>query len=216
MQSRKSRFCAYWQIYFVIPLKKTHYKQYSDEALMVEVMDHQCPVALVELHRRYSSKLVGYFMKMLKNDEALAQDFVQDVFLKILEKNHQFDRSKKFYTWLFTIASNHCKSAFRNNGKWVKVSSLENQANRAEMDPDYTDKHLFIQQLEREINKLEHHHKTVFVLRYLEHFTLNEIADITETSLGTVKSRLFYATQKITRTLKDFDPRMEGTFFKLN
>ena len=77
-------------------------------------------------------------------------------------------------------------------------------------------KSLFLKALENSIDNLEHHHKTVFVLRYLEHFSLNEIAEITESSLGTVKSRLFYATKKITDQLKHFDPSLETTIFKLN
>ena len=50
-------------------------------------------------------------MKMLNKDLDLSQDFVQEIFLKILEKKHLYDPSKKFYTWLFTIASNMCKTS---------------------------------------------------------------------------------------------------------
>ena len=73
---------------------------------MVEVIDHHSPIALTELHRRYSSKLLGYFIKMMHHDQALAQDFVQELFLRILEKKHLYDPEKKFYTWVFTIARN--------------------------------------------------------------------------------------------------------------
>lgn len=197
-------------------MKNDNYKKYSDEELMVQLMDHQSHPALIELHRRYSRKLLGYFMKMLHKNEELAQDFVQDVFLKLLEKNKQFDPTKKFYTWLFTIASNQCKTAYRTMAKTIPFNASDHLKNSADMDTDFTDKQFFLQQLELEINQLEHHHKTAFVLRYLEHFSLNEIAEITETSLGTVKSRLFYATQKIMRALKEFDPRFETSFFKLN
>mgnify|MGYP001596748767 CR=1 FL=1 len=89
--------------------------QQSDEELMVQVMDHhssfsakQAEAALVELHHRYSKKLLGYFIKMLHKDVDLAQDFVQDIFLKLMEKKHLFDPNKKFYSWIFTIALTRC------------------------------------------------------------------------------------------------------------
>ena len=50
----------------------------------------------------------------------------------------------------------------------------------------------------------------------MEKFSLNEIAEITETSVGTVKSRLFYATKKMAELLKEFDPRYENNLFKMN
>lgn len=181
---------------------------------MVQIMDHHSHVALVELHTRYRKKLLGYFIKMLNKDVDLAQDFVQELFLKILEKKHLFDPEKKFYSWVFAIASNMCKTAYRHHGKTVQLHpDLPQQSALGENE---LEKKLFLQALEKGIDGLEHYHKTVFVLRYLEHFSLNEIAEITEASLGTVKSRLFYATRKITEHLKDFDPSFETHLFKLN
>jgi RNA polymerase sigma-70 factor (ECF subfamily) len=54
----------------------------------------------------------------------------------------------------------------------------------------------------------------VFVLRHIEHFSLQEIADITEVSLGTVKSRLFYATQKMATQMKVYQPTGIDQLFK--
>ncbi|MEN9302249.1 MAG: hypothetical protein RL264_678 [Bacteroidota bacterium] len=184
--------------------------------MMVQVMDHHSHAAIMELHRRYSQKLLGYFIKMLQKDVDLAQDFVQEIFLRILEKKHLFDREKKFYTWLFTIASNMCKTAYRR----APINSLSNdgyELNRfSGLTDDLAEKAHFKQLLDKSIEALDYGQKTVFVLRYMEHFSLQEIADIMETSLGTVKSRLFYATQKIAQQLKEFDPRYESQLFKLN
>lgn len=195
-------------------MNKTQYTQQSDEELMVQVMDHHSHPALVELHRRYSKKLLGYFIKMLHKDVDLAQDFVQDIFLKIMEKKHLYDPRKKFYTWLFTIASNSCKTAYRSHGRTISLQS-ENIVSPTNYGENLAEKKLFFETLQRSIDHLEHAHKTAFVLRYLEHFSLNEIAEITEVSVGTVKSRLFYATKKMTEQLKPFDPRFESTLFKL-
>jgi RNA polymerase sigma-70 factor (ECF subfamily) len=190
--------------------------EYSDERLMVEVIDHHSPVALTELHRRYSRKLLGYFIKMLHQDTELAQDFVQEIFLRILEKKHLYNPEKKFYTWLFTIASNMCKTAYRRRPMQSLSDDGYELLQRFSLGEDLAEKERFGLLLKASLEELEHVHKTVFVLRYLEQFSLNEIAEITEVSLGTVKSRLFYATKKMTERLKAYDPTYETTFFKLH
>jgi RNA polymerase sigma-70 factor (ECF subfamily) len=188
----------------------------TDEELMVQVIDHHSHAAIMELHRRYSQKLLGYFIKMLQKDVDLAQDFVQEIFLRILEKKHLFDPEKKFYNWLFTIASNMCKTTYRRT-PFNSFSKYEFELNRfSHLADDLAGKAHFKLLLDKSIDSLEHGQKTVFVLRYMEHFSLQEIADIMETSIGTVKSRLFYATQKIAQQLKEFDPRFETQLFKLN
>ncbi|MDH4472949.1 MAG: sigma-70 family RNA polymerase sigma factor [Fluviicola sp.] len=193
-----------------------HITHYTDEELMKEIIRNHSSLAITELHRRYSKKLLGFFIKMLQRDVDTANDFVQELFLRILEKKHLYDPEKKCYTWIFTIASNMCKTAYRKS-PIVALSNdgFELQSHTIDGD-DLAEKNRFKELLKESLEQLEHHHKTVFVLRYMEQFSLNEIADITETSLGTVKSRLFYATKKMTEHLKAFDPTYESTFFKLN
>jgi len=188
---------------------------YSDERLMVEVIDHHSHVALTELHRRYSGKLLGYFMKMMHQDQELAQDFVQELFLRILEKKHLYDPEKKFYTWVFTIASNMCKTAYRRQPMQTLSSDGFELNNHTHLGDDLAEKARFRELLKISLEQLELPQKTVFVLRYMEQFSLNEIAEITDVSLGTVKSRLFYATKKMTEHLKSFDPTYEANLFKL-
>lgn len=194
--------------------KQTH-KNHTDEELMVQIQDHHSHSAIVELHARYSGRLLGYFIKMLNKDVSLSQDFVQELFLKILEKKHLFDPSKKFYTWVFTIASNMCKTAYRKTGLSLSFENEKHEHLQTHHNENLAEKELFLKALQTSIDNLEDHHKQAFVLRFLEHFSLQEIADIAETSLGTVKSRLFYATQKVSKQLADFDPRLEATLFKL-
>jgi RNA polymerase sigma-70 factor (ECF subfamily) len=197
-------------------LFRQHTKQKSDEALMAEVISHHSHAAITALHDRYSRKLLGYFIRMLHHDVDKAQDFVQDIFLKILEKKHLYDPDKKFYTWLFTIAANMCKTEFRKPFS-ATISADEYELNAwAGLAEDLLEKQRFHALLDKSLQQLEVHHKTVFVLRYIELFSLQEIAEITETSLGTVKSRLFYATRKMTAQLKAYDPRYENNLFKLH
>lgn len=193
----------------------TQLKKLSDEALMVQLMDHHSHPAVIELHRRYSKKLLGYFYNMLQKDEDLAQDFVQELFLKIIEKKHLFDPNKKFYSWLFTIAGNMCKTSYRKP-KHQSLSTDGYELNHlAQADDSPLEKEEFQRLLTACIDQLEEAQKNTFVLRYFEHFSLQEISEITETSLGTVKSRLFYASRKIMHDLQEYNPRFETNTFKL-
>lgn len=170
--------------------------------------------ALSILYERYSHKLLGYFIKMFRGDKEKAQDFLQDLFVKIIDKKEQFDVNKKFYTWVFTIASNMCKTEFRKPYLYdLTEHEIELPANRSE---NLWDKKQFKTLLKQEVYNLEHHHKVVFILRYNEQFSLKEIAEIMETSVGTVKSRLYYATKKMAERLKEYDPKNEKTVFKIN
>lgn len=172
--------------------------------------------AIAEIYHRYAPKLLGYFFKLFNGDEAKAKDFLQDLFVKVIEKKHQFDTNKKFYTWVFTIASNMGKTSFRKS-LLSKVNDSELTLSKLTIsDVDELDKMQFRKLLRIAIHQLEHHHKVVFILRYQEQFSLKDIADITETSLGTVKSRLFYATKKISEQMKDYAPENWEQIFKIN
>jgi len=177
----------------------------SDEDLMARLIDTGEHDPITELYARYSQRLLGFFMKMFKGDLPKSQDFLQDLFIKIYEKRHQFKTSKKFYTWAFTIASNMCKTEFRK----APLESIDNHPEvtaKFTQDTDEVDRKYIQNRLKNEIQTLTDEHRTVFILRYVEGFSLQDIAEITETNLGTIKSRLFYATKKLAHQLKDCQP----------
>jgi len=148
---------------------------------------------------------------MFGGDEDKAQDFLQDLFLKIIEKPEQFISRHKFTSWIFTIAHNMCKNEYRrldvrkkNEGK---LESLE-----ATFDFGFTqiekniDQKLFEDHLIKQLMKLNPDYQTTFLLRFQENLTIKEISDIMECSEGTVKSRLFHITRKLMSRLKEFNP----------
>lgn len=199
-------------------LFKTDLKELTDEALMVRLIkknDHQ---ALTELYGRYSKRLMGYFINMFKGNVALAEDFLQDLFIKILDKKQLFDTNKRFYSWMFTIASNMCKTHFRKQ----KTSLFDEEQVEYEQPTlsmnlsNEFDKRVFRLLLRENIDLLNFEHKVVFILRYHQGFSLKEIGEITETNLGTVKSRLFYATKKMAKALKEFAPEGNEELFNIS
>ena len=148
-------------------------------------------LAFNEIYQRYSQRILRYMYRMLRQDEAKANDFLQDVFLKIVSAPEKFDTSKNFKTWIFTVAANLCKNHFRSNKKaFVDIEKIVEPNSEETPMPEKMDEALFKSHLSRELNELIPQYKEVFVLRYDEGLSLSEIAEVMHCPLGTVKSRL--------------------------
>jgi RNA polymerase sigma-70 factor, ECF subfamily len=157
--------------------------------------------AFEELVDRYQTRLLN-FVYRTTGDRERAEDLVQEVFIRVYRHLHRFDRSKKFSTWIYTIASNLAKNELRNRSRnplilfqtikrnWEdedRPLQFEDPASR----PDDLFRKRYLRELvEGSVQKLPPHHRQVFVLRELEGKSYEEIAEITACNLGTVKSRL--------------------------
>jgi RNA polymerase sigma factor (sigma-70 family) len=117
---------------------------------------------------------------------------VQEVFIRVYRHIGRFDRSKKFSTWIYTIASNLAKNELRNRSRnplvlfqSIKKTSQEDdrplQFEDSSSRPDdlYRKRHLR-ELVEESVAKLPAHHREVFVLRELEGKSYEEIAEITQ------------------------------------
>ena len=186
----------------------------SDEDLVRAHMDGHHG-AFRELYRRYRDKLVG-FVSRKTGDPDRAQDLVQEAFIRVARHIHRFDTSKKFSTWIYTIAGNLAKNELRNRSrnplvlfqtikkKWdADHRPLEWEDTKLKPDDLFRKRHLK-ELVERSVAELPEHHRIVFVLRELEGKTYEEIADITGCNLGTVKSRLNRARNNFARIIAPF------------
>ena len=91
----------------------TEYGGLVDERLM-ELVVKGDERAFATLYDRYHRRLLGYFHRMLWNDRERAQDFLQDLFTKLATQPERYDRARPFQTWLFSVANNMCKNAYRH------------------------------------------------------------------------------------------------------
>jgi RNA polymerase sigma-70 factor (ECF subfamily) len=98
---------------------RKNYSEVSDEELMQNIRQGNTG-AFDELYRRYNRRLLLYFYRMLGGDSEKAQDFLQDLFLKIFEKNNLFRNEARFSSWIFTVAHNMCKNEYR----WLSVRKI--------------------------------------------------------------------------------------------
>lgn len=162
--------------------------------------------AFEELYQRYADKLYRYFYRMLNRNEAKANDFTQDLFMKVIEKPHYFDPKRRFSTWIYTVAGNMCKNEYRRLSKFTmthEVPDIELTENLNYFKDNF-DKRLFDQYLQRALNELGDIPRQCFVLRYQEEKSIKEISEIMGCPEGTVKSRLYYTIRKLAEKLKVF------------
>ncbi len=183
-----------------------------NELALDELTDEQLVTAHLEgrdgafhaLFFRYRDRLV-HFITRKTGDADRAQDLVQEAFIRVTRHLHRFDTTKKFSTWVYTIASNLSKNELRNRSRsplvlFQKLTNTWDNDHRplefedSSMRPDdmFRKRHLH-QLVEETVAELPEHHQLVFRMREIEGKSYEEIAERTGVNLGTVKSRLHRA-----------------------
>lgn len=190
-------------------LIRQQHKAMTDESLMIAISSGD-KRAFDELYARYSGPLLGYFMRMLWRDREKAEDFVHDLFAKIVHKPEYFDTTRSFKTWVYSVANNMCKNEYKKqevrkgttNGLDNHYSLYDKSVNvMSEVQDNF-----FQEAFQKSLANLDEKHKEVFALRHIEGLSIKEISEAMEINEGTVKSRLFYATKYLAESLKDFNP----------
>ncbi len=175
-------------------------KELDDSSLVAQFMGGE-KRAFSELVTRYHVRLLNFIYRTI-GDRDRAEDLVQETFIRVYRHLHRFDQTKKFSTWVYTIAGNLAKNELRNRSRnpLVLFQSLKNswdadhrplewEDNTYRPDDLFRKRHLK-ETIDKAVAQLPDHHRVVFVLRELEGKTYEEIAEITGVNLGTVKSRL--------------------------
>jgi len=187
-------------------LFRKNYEEKTDEELMSLLAKSEQP-AFDELYKRYSKPLLNFFFRMLNCEREKAEDFLHDLFLRIIEKPEIFDNSRRFSAWFYSLAANMVKNEYRS----LQVRSEHEQflKNQQIETIDYVnetaDKQLFTCRLQMEIDKLDSETKTLFNLRFVEELSVKEIAEVMECPAGTIKSRLFYLSKHLSKKLSIFN-----------
>jgi RNA polymerase sigma-70 factor (ECF subfamily) len=169
--------------------------------------------AFGEIVNRYQTRLLNFVHRTI-DDREKAKDLVQEVFIRVYRHLHDFDRTRKFSTWIHTIASNLAKNELRNHSRHPLVllqrmstiwrgaeRPLELEDTSARPDDLFRKRELCALVAEA-TTRLSAHHRQVFVLRDFEGKSYEEIAEITGTKVGTVKSRLSLVRQSFAEVIK--------------
>jgi len=158
--------------------------------------------AFESLVEKYHNRLLYYIRRMV-NDEELAKDIMQTVWLRAYRNLHTLRHTEAFSVWIYRIARNFSVQQIREERK-------ENEAYKEykilEEDSDADDLNtLDAVLLHHALNKLQSIHKEALLLRIIEEMSYEQIAEVTACTLGTVRSRIHYAKQKLKNILENMN-----------
>jgi len=145
--------------------------------------------AFQSLVDRYKDRLVNVLYRIL-NDHNEAEDLVQETFLRVYKHRQDYDFTYCLSTWIYTIALNLAKNELRRKRKFKFFSIFEMQDNGVELKDTKPGPQSLKMVLDKAIAKLPLKYKTAFVLRDVEQMSYEEVAQVMEVPLGTVKSRV--------------------------
>lgn len=156
--------------------------------------------AFMVLIRTYQKKVFVVAYSFFRNRED-ALDLVQETFLKLYQKIGLFRRGENFEAWLLQISKNLCIDYYRKNylrrkegenGKRIEELTLQSESRQ-----DFHQTQEFREILSRSVDKLTEKQRMIFIMRHYNQMKNEEIAQILNISLGTVKSLHFKAIQNL-------------------
>lgn len=162
--------------------------------------------AMRELYRRYSPRVYA-IVKRLAGDDALAEDWAQEAWVRIFRALGTFRGDSRFTTWLHRIAVNSALHGKRwRDRRTIREAPLDDTiAGRT-----HTDDVLLRMKLEKTLNTLPERMRQVLVLHDIEGFTHEEIAEFLGVTAGTSKSQLFKARARMRELLRPALTRAYG------
>ncbi|MFA0746535.1 sigma-70 family RNA polymerase sigma factor [Fervidibacter sp.] len=140
------------------------------------------------------------FLRNLTGNKEDAEDLTQQTFLRAWEALPSFRGDSSLSTWLHSIAYREYTHWLRSRREFVPLDEI------VDMPDEQANQNLEAVLLRWAIYRLDPEHREVFVLYYVQGFSVNEIAKIIGVPAGTVKSRLFFARQKLRELLSDVIP----------
>ena len=162
--------------------------------------------AFTQLMARYQRELYHFLVRFL-GDRAAAEDVFQETFLQVHQSAEQFDLSRRFRPWLFTIAANKARDLIRSQARrptnplQASISPGDDDSGEfidlmqstAAMPDDSMQREELQELVKKTVMHMPEHLREILLLSYFHQFPYKQIGDILDIPLGTVKSRLHAA-----------------------
>jgi len=174
----------------------------SREKLIIRLLQHNDDRAIELLYDDYAAALYGVVFRIVLSEE-VAQDVLQEAFVKIWKKGQQYNISKgTLFTWILNICRNTAIDAtrskhYRGNGK---IQNLEQFVGKEEHTEELN---INTVGLLNHVNGLEEKYRVVIDLIYLQGHTQKEVTEVLNIPLGTVKSRLKIGLRELRKLYQD-------------
>lgn len=207
--------------FILMALRRSALHEETDEALMARYQGGDAR-AFELLLGRHERAIFGFIYRMIR-DRELANDLLQETFLRVVKNAGGYSPKAKFTTWLYTIARNQCIDALR------KASHRRHPSLDQPMGPDpegrtlmdklpgvsasgfeRTDSTEIGTRVEQALASLSDEQREVFVMREFQQLKFNDIAQLVGVSENTIKSRMRYALENLRLALADYAEDVPG------
>ena len=176
--------------------------KYSETEL-VQLLQMQDQQAFSYLYDNYAPSLNGVIYRLVENKE-LAEDILQEAFIKIWNNFAQYDSSKgRLFTWMINVTRNLTIDTLRSKGykKQAKISTDENSVNNVQDNSFGADK-FDTMGLQKQLANLRPEQRSIIDMAYFKGYTQDEISKHTGVPLGTVKTRMRAAIIELRKILQ--------------
>lgn len=166
----------------------------GDEWLMARVArGHDRPLEV--LMKRYHRPLLAFIGRQTDSE---VEDIYQETWMRVARARGDFDPSRKFSSWLFSIAANLCRDSYRRRS--ARPVTVDMDTAPAQAAPEPSDE---AGAIGRALAALPPQDREIISLRYYQGFREKEVAEILGIPVGTVKSRSHEAVKKLKKIMSD-------------
>jgi len=157
--------------------------------------------AFEELVHTYSPRLRLYVQKMLQRQPELTEDIVQDVWVSAFRGLPKLQDIAAFRSWVFRIARDRVFREFRK--RHIEFLLLEETTIAEVPVSEHDNGDCDIEAIHHHLEQLSSEHREALILRFIEDMSYDEIARVTGSTLGTVRSRIHYAKRALRRAFEE-------------
>jgi len=170
--------------------KESLKKMRMDEQGLVLRIQEGDEIAFGEIVRIYKDKIVNYLCQ-LTGDYQKAVELSQETFMRVYFKAHKYRPIAPFSSWVYAIASNLAKTELKKMNKipTVPLDLVQNRIPETRLSNDHSDSDL-AKDLRKALNSLHPRYKIPVILKDIEGFSQEEIAQVLKKPLGTIKARI--------------------------
>ncbi len=183
----------------------------TDEQLMWRVQAQDDPAAFGEIVGRWQEPIQRLCARVT-GDPHRAEDLTQEVFSKLFTRRHAYEPARKFSTWLWRVALNHCYNDLRRpqHRYETRLSPLPGEDDASFDDfagdrPSPQEAAVAVETADavrRAVAELPEHYRSIVLLRHYEGLKFREIAEVLDLPEGTVKTRMTEALSELARILR--------------
>ena len=180
-------------------------KDLTDEEVVSRYIATQKMTYFNIIYRKYSGKIFGKCISLLKNEE-MANDAVQDIFMKIILNMSKFNEKSKFSTWIYSITYNYCIDVIRSKKK-LQMFVGDGDIEKYDKPEDVNDAFLLeksVKRLKIILNKIPVADKAILLMKYQDELSIKEISHMIDKSESAVKMKLKRAKEKFKNVYSDY------------